>query len=121
VRVFRFHKDEANLIELDNQSYLVHRNRVGAYILIRANCPHRGGPLFLGTMLSNGSTESIRCPWHDSVVSVQAMEKKAPPMVVNGVECRVVINDTVCEYNIRWVRTLLDEHTNETPCHATCT
>jgi hypothetical protein len=120
MRILRFHKDEANLVELGDQSYLVHRNRAGAYMLIRARCPHRGGPLFLGTVLS-GPTESIRCPWHDSVVPVQAMQKKAPPMVVNGLECRVIIRDAACESNIRWVRTLLDERANEAPCHATCT
>ena len=119
MKILRFQMDEANLVELGDQSYMVHRNRAGGFVLIRARCPHRGGPLFLGTTL-NGETESIRCPWHDTVVPVQAMQRKAPPMVVNRSECRVIVGDAAGESSVRWVRTLLDQQAGEAPCHAAC-
>jgi nitrite reductase/ring-hydroxylating ferredoxin subunit len=117
VRVLRFQRDTANLIELGDRSFFLHRDRAGAYVLIRAHCPHRGGPLFLGTVL-DGPAESIRCPWHDSVVSVKAMQRKAPPMVVNGSECRVIVGDDAGEGYVRCVRTLLNERANEASRHA---
>lgn len=118
MKVLRFHKDQANFLELGDQAYFVYTDGEGSSMLIRAWCPHRGGPLFLGTRLS-GPKESIRCPWHDSVVPVRAMQRKAPPMVVNRSECLVVIKDSVHE-NIRWVRSLLSDSETEVPCRAGC-
>jgi nitrite reductase/ring-hydroxylating ferredoxin subunit len=120
LKIIRFQAAEANLIELPSRSFFLHRNRAGAFVLIRARCPHRGGPLFLGRILDD-PVESIRCPWHDSVVPVQAMQKKAPPMVVNGTECRVIVDDGSGDGRVRWVRTLLNESANGTRCHAACT
>jgi hypothetical protein len=118
VRVLRFHADAANLLETGERSYFLHRSNAGAYVLIRANCPHRGGPLFLGN-IEEGGEESIRCPWHDTVVSVAAMQRKAPPMVINRAECRVVVREAG-ESHLRRVRTLLREHATDAPCHAAC-
>jgi nitrite reductase/ring-hydroxylating ferredoxin subunit len=117
MKILRFQRDHANLIEYGDRSYFLHRDRAGAYVLIRARCPHRGGPLFLGTV-QDGPAESIRCPWHDSVVTVKAMQKRAPPMVMNGSECRVIIGDVAEEGHVRCVRTLLNESASEAPHHA---
>ena len=117
MKILRFQRDHANLIEYGDRSYFLHRDRAGAYVLIRARCPHRGGPLFLGTV-EDGPAESIRCPWHESLVSVKAMQKRAPPMVVNGLECRVIIGDVAGESHVRCVRTLLNERASEAPNHA---
>jgi len=119
VRILRFYKDQANFIQVGDQAYFLHSTRDGAYVLIRARCPHRGGPLFLGDLL-NGPRESIRCPWHDSVVLVQAMQKKAPAMVVNRSECRVIVEDSMGTSYVRWVRKLLNNRENGTDCHAQC-
>lgn len=115
MKILRFDKSKANLVELGDHAYMVHRNNAGKYLLIRATCPHRGGPLFLGEILKD-PTESIRCPWHESVASVHVLRKKAPPMVVNGSACQVVVKDTDCETSIRWVTRL----TNKNPCRAIC-
>jgi len=120
LKIIRFQADEANLIELASRSFFLHRSRDGSYVLIRARCPHRGGPLFLGRVLDE-PVESIRCPWHDSVVPVEAMQKRAPPMVVNRAECRVIVDDANGEGRVRWVRTLLNETADEMPCHAAAT
>ena len=117
MKILRFQRDQANLIELGDRSYFLHCDHAGAYVLIRARCPHRGGPLFLGTV-QDGPAESIRCPWHDTVVSVKALQKKAPPMVVNGSECLVIIGDGIPEGHVRCVRTLLNEPASEASCHA---
>jgi nitrite reductase/ring-hydroxylating ferredoxin subunit len=116
VRVLRFYADEANLLETDERSYFLHRDRAGTCVLIRATCPHRGGPLFLGSLEDSGE-KSIRCPWHDTVVSVAAMQRKAPPMVVNRAECRVVVREAG-ESHLRRVRTLLREYATDAACHA---
>lgn len=115
MKILRFDKSKANLVELGDQAYMVHRNNAGKYLLIRATCPHRGGPLFLGEIL-NEPTESIRCPWHESVASIQTLRKKAPPMVVNGSGCQVVVKETNCEASVRWVTRLIDKK----PCRANC-
>ncbi len=119
MKIVRFHKDEANLVEWGDQSYFVYRNREGACSLIRARCPHRGGPLFLGSVLSE-PVESIRCPWHDSVIPISFIQKKAPPMVVNGGECCVIIGAGAGEVNIRLIGTLINVHRDEVDCDAAC-
>lgn len=118
MKVLRFDKTQANFLELGEQAYFVYTDGEGTSKLMRAWCPHRGGPLFLGTRL-RGAKESIRCPWHDSVVPVKAMQRKAPAMVVNRTQCVVVIGDGVQE-RIRWVRSLLAEGESEVPCGAGC-
>jgi hypothetical protein len=117
LKIIHFQAHEANLIELASRSFFLHRTRDGAYVLIRARCPHRGGPLFLGRVIDE-PVESIRCPWHDSVVPVHAMQKKTPAMVVNRTDCRVIVDDANGEGRVRWVRSLLNESANGAPCHA---
>ncbi len=56
--------------------------------LVRDNCPHRGGPLHLGYLVCNRSARSknyekdaIICPWHNSTVSIQRLQRHAVPLV----------------------------------------
>ena len=63
-------------------------------------------------------TEDLSWNLVSHMTNVQAMQKKAPPMVVNGSECRVIVDDVASEGHVRWVRTLLNESANGVPCHA---
>jgi nitrite reductase/ring-hydroxylating ferredoxin subunit len=45
-------------------------------------CPHRGGPLSLGTFCEKENT--IQCPWHDNFFKVSALIKKEIPAVRIG-------------------------------------
>lgn len=38
-------------------------------------CPHRGGPLSLGTFCQN--TNSIKCPWHESQIKISTLIKNS--------------------------------------------
>lgn len=91
LRIVRFTSDQANYVEWGDHAFFVYRGRDGKYRLLRAKCPHRGGPLFLGEVTMNGR-EAIRCPWHDSVIPIKGLAKKAPPMTVRDGLFTLVVN-----------------------------
>jgi nitrite reductase (NADH) small subunit len=90
--VLRFSEDNANYVEWGDHAFFVYRAPGGRYQLLQAQCPHRGGPLFLGEPVSGGR-ESIRCPWHDTVVAVAWLARKSPAMVVNRGRFTVVVTE----------------------------
>lgn len=47
--------------------------------LVGDHCPHRGGPLHLGCL--DHEKSAIICPWHNSTVSIQRLQKLAVPLV----------------------------------------
>jgi hypothetical protein len=51
----------------------------GAAHLLPTRCPHRGGPLHLGTIDPKG--EAVLCPWHDNPVRVRWLQKNALPLI----------------------------------------
>jgi nitrite reductase (NADH) small subunit len=77
--VIHFDESEANFVATDAGNYFLWRDELGVAYMLPADCPHRGGPLWLGT-LDDGR---IRCPWHESLVSQRSLERRALPTVVN--------------------------------------
>ncbi|HVK67350.1 MAG TPA: Rieske 2Fe-2S domain-containing protein [Polyangium sp.] len=59
--------------------------------LLRAACPHRGGPLHLGRLDTDKGT--IRCPWHDGDVSLRCLQRDAAPLVVRPGSATAILPD----------------------------
>lgn len=66
-----------NVLCLDRAEFFAYTHEDGLYLL-PSNCPHRGGPLRLGSL--EGKT--IVCPWHGSRVPIQHCISRALPIVV---------------------------------------
>ena len=47
--------------------------------LIPDKCPHRGGPLSLGSFCKK--TGGIECPWHNSVIKPVTLIKRSIPAI----------------------------------------
>lgn len=62
----------------------------GAGFVLRARCPHRGGPLHLATLTANGAR--LVCPWHGGTVSV-ARQRGEIPAVRAGDRVTAVFRD----------------------------
>ncbi|MBY0545340.1 MAG: Rieske 2Fe-2S domain-containing protein [Gammaproteobacteria bacterium] len=42
---------------------------------IKDKCPHRGGPLSLGSVCEKSN--SIKCPWHDNYLKIKLLVKRS--------------------------------------------
>ena len=51
----------------------------GSVYLLPAGCPHRGGPLRLGTIDTEG--QAVLCPWHDNPVKIRWLRNRALPLI----------------------------------------
>ncbi|MFW5415266.1 Rieske 2Fe-2S domain-containing protein [Nocardiopsis sp. CNT-189] len=54
--------------------------------VIRSRCPHRGGPLHLGTVSAEGGAERLRCPWHGTEFPLARLCARGVPTVQAGGE-----------------------------------
>lgn len=57
-------------------------NLNGDYFAFEATCPHRDGPLHLGTLWEN----SIECPWHHYQYDIRSGENIYPKNVYPDIE-----------------------------------
>jgi hypothetical protein len=55
--------------------YVYVSTREGSFVM-RAQCPHRGGPLHLATMAPEGGR--LVCPWHSRKTSLSRLRKEIP-------------------------------------------
>jgi nitrite reductase (NADH) small subunit len=76
--ILRFAEHQANFVETDEGRYFLRRDDHSAQLL-PADCPHRGGPLWLGTLHEG----RVRCPWHENHVSLESLRRRGLPMIVN--------------------------------------
>ncbi|MEU3525162.1 Rieske 2Fe-2S domain-containing protein [Streptomyces sp. NPDC038707] len=54
----------------------------GRGFVMRARCPHRGGPLHLAGVAEDGVR--LVCPWHERKTSVARMRAEVPAVRVGG-------------------------------------
>lgn len=75
-----------NVLRLDDAEFFTYVHDGGFYLL-PSNCPHRGGPLRLGSL----EGEAIVCPWHRSRVPIRHCVSRALPVVVRHYSRELVI------------------------------
>ena len=72
----------ANVFEAGGRTYFVAEARPGHVVVLPDACPHRGGPLRLGTYDPVGCV--LECPWHGTRFSLAWLLAKALPCVRRG-------------------------------------
>lgn len=78
--VLTFDPARGNFIEAEGQaSWFMATFEDGRTYVVPDRCPHRGGPLRLGTTDTAG--QAVSCPWHDNAVSVRWLRKQALPLI----------------------------------------
>jgi nitrite reductase (NADH) small subunit len=70
-----------NCVEVAGERYVFARSDLGSFLL-RANCPHRGGPLHLATLAPDAPR--LVCPWHNRATSVSRALRAGIPAVRRG-------------------------------------
>ncbi|MFK7866633.1 MAG: Rieske 2Fe-2S domain-containing protein [Alphaproteobacteria bacterium] len=60
-------------------------------MVLNAKCPHRGGPLHLGTF--DCANHSITCPWHRIKYKQKQLERSSMPAVRVGSTIRAFVPD----------------------------
>lgn len=74
-----------NTVRVGEELYFRIERENGASV-IRSRCPHRGGPLHLGTAREEGGVERLRCPWHGNQFSLSRLCARGVPTVQVGDE-----------------------------------
>ncbi|MFD9815721.1 Rieske 2Fe-2S domain-containing protein [Streptomyces sp. NPDC059080] len=64
-----------NCVEVDGTPYVYVRTASGSFVM-RADCPHRGGPLHLAAEGPEG--KSLICPWHERRTATVRMRQRIP-------------------------------------------
>lgn len=76
VMTVTFSANHYNLLTVGDQEFFLHMVS-GQLHLLPNSCPHRGGPLRLGTI----TAEKIVCPWHGTEVPLSRCQERALPVV----------------------------------------
>jgi nitrite reductase/ring-hydroxylating ferredoxin subunit len=79
-----------NCVEVAEWPYVFARTGLGSFVL-RARCPHRGGPLHLGALDRDGNR--LICPWHGRANSVTRLARTGVPAVRRGNRVTAVFPD----------------------------
>lgn len=83
--------DHAHYVAVEERTYFLTRHAYSTQLL-PTTCPHRGGPLHMGEMTSEG--QNVICPWHDKTYKVCNLEKKSLPTVRVRNQISTVVGDT---------------------------
>ncbi|WP_170229870.1 Rieske 2Fe-2S domain-containing protein [Polyangium fumosum] len=89
--VVTFDPGHARFVIAGNLRFFLSTTDGHVFHLLRAACPHRGGPLHLGQLDADAGT--IRCPWHDGEVSLRCLQRDAAPLVVRPGSATAVVPD----------------------------
>ena len=82
-------ESQENWIEVGQRAFLVARDSAGVCHTIADKCPHRGGPLHLGSVDPSGAF--VVCPWHHTKTRLSHLVARALPTVRGGERVTVVI------------------------------
>lgn len=77
------------MLIIGDERYFLVENKKGYRFVVPAICPHRGGPLYMGTMDDGGTC--IRCPWHNLNTPINSLTRRALPSVRIGKQWTVRI------------------------------
>jgi nitrite reductase/ring-hydroxylating ferredoxin subunit len=88
-RVLRFPAHQANCLWADGVRYFALQSGEATPIMAKAKCPHRGGPLHLGTVSADGL--QIHCPMHQLATRVATLRRSALPMILRQDEVVVMV------------------------------
>lgn len=69
-----FKRKKKQYVMIEGNRFFLTRVEQKTYLILD-KCPHRGGPLSLGTLCEK--TGGIQCPWHDNVIKVSALIKRS--------------------------------------------
>ena len=72
-----------NTVRVGEELYFRIERDTGASV-IRSRCPHRGGPLHLGSVQDEGGVERLRCPWHGNQFLLSRLCARGVPTVQVG-------------------------------------
>ncbi|GLF97755.1 Rieske (2Fe-2S) protein [Streptomyces yaizuensis] len=79
-----------NCVTVDDTPYIYAHTARGGF-LMRARCPHRGGPLHLAELTPEG--RRLVCPWHERKTSMAAMSANLPAVRSGSTVTAVVPHD----------------------------
>ncbi len=79
----------ANVFEVGGRSYFVVETRPGRVVVLPDACPHRGGPLRLGTY--DPARCVLECPWHGTRFPLAWLLARAVPCVRRGDRLRACV------------------------------
>lgn len=65
-----------NFIKIDSREYFILIMPEEVPILVKAQCPHRGGPLNLGALKKICGKFAIECPWHQNTFQLNKLIAK---------------------------------------------
>ena len=78
-----------NVFEAGGQTYFVAEPRPGHVVVLPDACPHRGGPLRLGSY--DPAACVLECPWHGTRFPLARLLAKALPCVRRGHRLRACL------------------------------
>jgi hypothetical protein len=71
-------KGDGNCVVVEGRPFVLARTGKGSF-LVRASCPHRGGPLHLADLDATGDT--LVCPWHENGYPFTRSRESVIPVV----------------------------------------
>ncbi len=86
---YSFNESQGSILIVGDERYFLVENKKGYRFIVPAKCPHRGGPLYMGTV--EGSGACIRCPWHNIATPINSLTRRALPSVRIGTQWTVRI------------------------------
>ncbi|NBD08492.1 Rieske 2Fe-2S domain-containing protein [Corallococcus sp. c25j21] len=107
-----------NLLEVGGRRFFLLRSS-DELLLVASACPHRGGPLHLGTWDSQAG--AIQCPWHSRRITLKHLRKGAIPLVSLRDEVVAVFPDEPgALVRLRWRGILANEPAPTGACPSPC-
>jgi hypothetical protein len=100
-RVVELDLREHNMVLAGHDRYFLLRAD-GQTQLVRDSCPHRGGPLSLARLTTDG--RRLSCPWHGTKIGVAALRRTAVPMVRSGDRAMAILADVAPEAPLSVIR-----------------
>ena len=79
-----------NTVFLRDDRYFVFEHG-GRLFLVQDRCPHRGGPLSLGSR--SPDDKRVVCPWHGSRIACAWLRRQSMPIVRRGTEITAYLPD----------------------------